>query len=303
MTGDWAEAALRALDREEDAALVSILAIAGSAPREAGVRMLVTRNELAGTIGGGNLEMQAVRQARRALDHPKGSWRTQDYPLGPLLQQCCGGRVRLLIEHLDSGQRDWIAALAEPGRHDFATRFLPDRLERDLKAHTGARPASAQDAPPQAGALILESSGTPLTPLLMAGGGHVGTAIAKILDGLPFALDWRDTRPEMARSSGAKLATEEELVAAAGASTGFVLILTHDHALDYELAKSALRGRASFVGVIGSATKSARFRSRLAKEGWADERFHCPIGLAGITGKEPTVIAVAVAAQLLQLPR
>jgi len=299
MTTDWARAALRALEREEEAALVSILAIAGSAPREAGVRMLVTRDALAGTIGGGNLEMQALRQARLALDQPKGSWRVQDYPLGPFLQQCCGGKVRLLIEHLDGGQREWIEALAEPGRHDFTTRFLPDRLERNLSAMSDAPPASAKDAAPQAGTVIRESSGMALQPLFMAGAGHVGVAIAKTLDGLPFALDWRDTRPEMAAASAARLATAEEMVASAGASTGLVLILTHDHALDYELTKAALQGQARFVGVIGSATKSARFRSRLAKDGVADSRFHCPIGLPGIVGKEPEVIAVAVAAQLL----
>lgn len=300
---DWAHAALRALDRGEDAALVSILAIAGSAPREAGVRMLVTRGDLAGTIGGGNLEMQALRQARLALDHPKGSWRVQDYPLGPFLQQCCGGKVRLLIEHLDPGQRGWLSALAEPGRHDFTTRFLEDRLERCLTVTPDAHKADAKGEAPHAGTIIRESSGMPLEPLLMAGAGHVGAAIAKTLEGLPFALDWRDTRPEMAAASGARLASAEQLIAAAGASTGIVLILTHDHALDYELAKAALQSKARFVGVIGSATKSARFSNRLAKDGLDKARFHCPIGLPGIAGKEPAVIAVAVAAQLLQLPR
>lgn len=303
MTSDWARAALRALDRQEDAALVSILAIAGSAPREAGVRMLVTREELAGTIGGGNLEMQALRQARLALDHPKGSWRVQDYPLGPFLQQCCGGKVRLLIEHLDPRQRNWIEALAEPGRHDFTTRFLADHLERDLSVTPEALPASAKDAAPAAGTVIRESSGIALEPLFMAGAGHVGIAIAKILEGLPFSVDWRDTRQEMASASGAKLASAEEMVEMAGSSTGLVLILTHDHALDYDLTKAALQGKARFVGVIGSATKSARFRSRLAKDGVDDVRFHCPIGLIGISGKQPEVIAVSVAAQLLQLPR
>ena len=185
---DWARAALQAIDRQEDAALVSILATAGSAPREAGVRMLVTRGDLAGTIGGGNLEMQALSQARLALDHPKGSWRVQDYPLGPFLQQCCGGKVRLLIEHLDPRQRDWLSALAEPGRHDFTTRFFEDRLERSLTVVPEARQAEAKGEAPQAGTAIRESSGMQLEPLLMAGAGHVGIAIAKTLEGLPFAL-------------------------------------------------------------------------------------------------------------------
>jgi xanthine dehydrogenase accessory factor len=279
------------------------LAVEGSAPRDAGTRMLVTRDDLAGTIGGGNLEMQALRQARLALDQPKGSWRIQDYPLGPLLQQCCGGRVRLLIEHLDAAQRPWISALIEPGRHDFSTHFLPNRLERNLTADPQARPAKAMETAPLSGAVILESSGMALEPLFMAGAGHVGVAIAKALEGLPFALDWRDVREDMAANSGARLASAEELEEAAGAATGLVLVLTHDHALDYRLTKAALQGKARFVGVIGSATKRARFLSRLAKDGLTETRFHCPIGLPGITGKEPAVIAVSVAAQLLQLPR
>lgn len=298
---DWAHAALRALDRQEDAALVSILATEGSAPRDAGVRMLVTRADLAGTIGGGNLEMQAIRQARLALDHPKGSWRVQDYPLGPLLKQCCGGKVRLLIEHLDEGQRDWLANLSEPGRRDFCTHFLADRLERSLFVPSGAMTASAKGEAPHPGSVIAESSGMSLRPLFMAGAGPVGAAIARILEGLPFALDWRDIRPETAQATGAKLASAEELAKAADAATGLVLIVTHDHSLDFELTKAALKGKAEFVGVIGSATKRARFLSRLAKEGFEDPRFHCPIGLPGIAGKEPAVIAVAVAAQLLTM--
>src|SRR4051794_13001034 len=98
---DWADAARAALAREP-AALVTILATEGSAPRGPGVRMVVTADALHGTIGGGALEYRVAEQARAILDLPPGSWRVQDYPLGPLLGQCCGGRVRLLVERLTS---------------------------------------------------------------------------------------------------------------------------------------------------------------------------------------------------------
>ena len=96
---DWTAHAREAL-QQGPAALVTILATEGSAPRGPGARMVVTETGLAGTIGGGALEHQATAQARTILALAPGSWRVQDYPLGPLLGQCCGGRVRLLVEHL-----------------------------------------------------------------------------------------------------------------------------------------------------------------------------------------------------------
>src|SRR6185503_7845125 len=96
---DWISDGRAAL-AEGPAALVTILATEGSAPRGPGARMVVTETGLAGTIGGGALEHQVTEQARALLTHPPGSWRVQDYPLGPLLGQCCGGRVRLLVERL-----------------------------------------------------------------------------------------------------------------------------------------------------------------------------------------------------------
>lgn len=79
--------------------------------------------------------------------------------------------------------------------------------------------------------------------------------------------------------------------------------MTHDHGLDYRLTRAALGCDLALVGVIGSATKRARFLSKLARDGLGDaaSRLVCPIGVAGITGKAPPVIAIAVAAQMLML--
>src|SRR3954471_2634461 len=96
---DWIDQA-REAQRQGPAALVTILATEGSAPRRPGARMVVTESGLAGTIGGGALEHQSLAQARAILSLAPGSWRVQDYPLGPLLGQCCGGRGRVLVEHL-----------------------------------------------------------------------------------------------------------------------------------------------------------------------------------------------------------
>jgi xanthine dehydrogenase accessory factor len=291
---DWTAYARDALKRGP-AALVTVLATEGSAPRGPGARMVVTSDALAGTIGGGALEHQAVHQARAILGLPPGSWRVQDYPLGPLLGQCCGGRVRLMVERLETlpdGDGPYVVELSE-------------RLERRLFSGKGRGTVGARGPLPIAGESFVEPVETERLPVLMFGAGHVGRAVAERAAGLPLHIAWFDTRLEMAETPGVVLASEDEMVACAGeaGADSAVVILTHDHALDYRLTAAALAGNAGFVGLIGSRTKRARFLSRLAGDGVDSARLACPIGLPGIEGKEPEVIAIAVLAQLLTLAR
>lgn len=291
---DWTAHARDALGRGP-AALVTVLATEGSAPRGPGARMVVTSDGLAGTIGGGALEHKAVQQARAILALPPGSWRVQDYPLGPLLGQCCGGRVRLMVEHL--------AEVPEGGGPYAVT--LSERVERSTLPGLRRGTVEARGAPLVAGDSFVEPAETARLRVTMFGAGHVGRAVAERAAGLPLHIAWFDTRPEMAETPGVVLASEDEMVAcAAEADTGSaVVILTHDHALDYRLTAAALGGKAGFVGLIGSRTKRARFLSRLAGEGVDTAQLACPIGLPGVEGKEPEVIAIAVLAQLLTLAR
>ncbi|MDV0440307.1 xanthine dehydrogenase accessory protein XdhC [Xanthomonas sacchari] len=326
MRADWSLHAEAALARGATA-LITVLATAGSTPRESGTRMLVSVDGSIGTIGGGMLEWRACALARDLLAQPPGSWQVQDYTLGAaaparaaacggqcaacaaqaraddLLGQCCGGRVRLLLERLDPARSDWL-------RQATLGRTLSTRLQVGGIAH------AIDDAPPQslslrapapaAGALLQQAIGPPRTPLLLFGAGHVGIAIARALRELPFALDWADPRADLAAAAdGAEHLDEAALLARArnAPTDAMLLILTHDHALDYRLTAAALAGRAGFVGLIGSASKRARFLPRLRHDGLgaaAQTRLTCPIGLPGIDGKAPAVIAIAVAAQLLQ---
>ncbi len=299
---DWAGYALDLIERGQPCALVSVLAVEGSTPREAGTRMVVTKDKTFGSVGGGNLEFQAIQQARAALAQAAGTWRIQDYPLGPLLAQCCGGRVRLMIEHLSGDAAGWLAEARGLDAFTLETTLLADRIERRLGGK--GEGVTTRGPMPAAGAAFVERIGRPLMPVLMCGAGHVGVAIARVLASLPFAVDWLDVRPEAAELAGVRVVSREDMIAACARTAGLVLILTHDHQLDYELCTAALGSEASFIGVIGSATKDARFRSRLTKDGAsaADlERLHCPIGLPGLRGKAPDIIAVSVAAQLLYL--
>jgi xanthine dehydrogenase accessory factor len=304
---DWIEAARSALG-EEPVALVTVLSTEGSAPRRAGTRMAVTASASAGTIGGGALEHRATEQARAILALPPGSWRVQDWPLGPMLGQCCGGRVRLMVEHLDSdpARWDWLdyverrkpVATYFPSAREPVTRFPAEHVE------AGVQPPLPPRAPrPAKGTIFIEPDDRRAhRPLLMFGAGHVGVAIAARLPRLPFRLAWFDSRQNRA-VPGVSLQDEDAMVACAAAAEAgaAVLILTHDHALDYRLTAAALGSQAQFVGLIGSATKRARFLSRLRDEGVDAARLTCPIGIPGLTDKQPDVIAIAVIAQLLLL--
>ena len=131
----WAQAALTAVRRGEPLALVTVVAAEGSTPREAGARMLVGEQGQSGTIGGGALEYRATDQARRMLGSQR-NWALQDFPLGPFLQQCCGGHVRLLLERLDDGSAGWLgeaARLEAAGeRYQLKARVAGDRLFRSI---------------------------------------------------------------------------------------------------------------------------------------------------------------------------
>lgn len=289
----------------EPTAMVSIMASEGSAPRGPGTRMLVTAQGQQGTIGGGALEFRAVEQARAALDLPAGTWRVQDYPLGPLLGQCCGGRVRVLIEHLDPAALDWVLD-AEPGRM-LETVLAEGAIHRRVHVRETASIVSARGDRPGAGLRMVEPVGERPRSFYLFGAGHVGQAIASHCRGLPLQLAWFDTRPEQGDIDGVTVVDLEDIAQCVtqAPSDAAIAILTHDHPLDYHLTLAALsRDPVAFVGLIGSATKIARFRSRLLADGVdaaALERLTAPIGIPGVIGKEPDVIAISVIAQVLQL--
>ncbi len=306
----WSSDALDALGESDAVALVSILSVRGSAPRPSGTRMVVTRDRCRGTIGGGNLEFQAIAQARRILAMPQGSWRVQDYPLGPLLGQCCGGHVQVQIERLASSDASWLGEIARRTASGMAFRLrhlFEDEAITRIVEPAGGEQDQRLPARPASGDEIVERMEGRGMNVLLVGAGHVGEAVARTLDALPIGLDWVDTRPDYARD-GARHAPEAAIVTCIEEMTpaSALLIMTHDHGLDYRLATAGLRTAAGYVGLIGSGTKRARFLSRLAKDGLEERdraRLVCPIGLAGIDGKEPGTIAVAVAAQLLLLTR
>jgi xanthine dehydrogenase accessory factor len=322
MSGDaWIGRAIEVLEGADgaprDEALVRVLVagVRGSTPREAGAWMLVGPDCLHGTIGGGRLEWEALVAARALLaraDTPQVQVR--EWVLGPELGQCCGGRVSLWIERLNSTSLPALRATLLALRNAGGVRLSSSvdaggELRREvvpLRASLSGR-AFALDA---AQRVLVETLVAEERPLLLFGAGHVGQAIVRVLDEVPgFELRWYDTRDQVAGLPAPpvrhSVTADPVSIAAAAPPGSLVLVMTHDHALDYELCSATLaRGEAAWVGLIASRSKAARFRSRLARAGLgtAAARLLCaPIGLPGIAGKSPGIIAVGVVAQLLQL--
>jgi xanthine dehydrogenase accessory factor len=298
---------LKLIERDGAAALVTVAKAEGSTPRETGARMTVARDgTFSGSIGGGPLEWAAIDLAKEMLARGRGAeWKTVS--LGPALDQCCGGRAEVLHDSFSIADLDWIATLAA---QDVAEMILRGERSGDgpFRRHIVNMPAPAEAVSRDAAGVLIERFGERRTPLLLFGGGHVGRALVAALAPLPFAIRWIDDRPDAfdgARTFGAQTVVsalpESELRDAPKGS--FILIMTHSHALDLALVTAALPdARFPYVGLIGSTTKRALFERRLAEFGVSGDaiaRLVCPIGLAGISGKSPSIIAAAVAAELL----
>jgi xanthine dehydrogenase accessory factor len=255
---------------------VEIERFEGSSPREVGAWMWVTADAVQGTVGGGHLEFDAIAHAREGL-----AWgRTADtkrYALGPSLGQCCGGVVWVRFE--------WV--------HD---PNAPENIARKARWTPAIAGFSSKSM-----------------PVALFGGGHVGRAIVALLGALPVRVQWFDSRDEifpLALPANVRAEHSDPVEAAvADIEPGArVLIMSFSHAEDLEVLAACLkrqRERADlpYIGLIGSKTKWATFRHRLEARGFAAEELAhvtSPIGVAGVVGKEPSTIAVAVAAQLLQ---
>ena len=271
----------------ERGVLVTVQATRGSVPREAGSWMAVFAHTLLGSIGGGRLERDATLQARQLLAQSAlalaaraaptapgaaaalaGQVQQQRYRLGPSLGQCCGGEVLLQYEVLG--------------------------------------PADVQ--------ALRQRLGPALTPLALFGGGHVGRALVQVFANLPWNLAWIDSRDEIFPGSvPSNVRCEHSDPVQAAVPTlvpgSQVLIMSFSHAEDLDIVAACLNRQREqadlpFIGLIGSKTKWASFRSRLRERGFTDaelNRVTCPIGIPGLRDKRPEAIAISVAAQLLLL--
>ncbi|MGA8260396.1 MAG: xanthine dehydrogenase accessory protein XdhC [Arenicellales bacterium] len=325
---DWLTALHELNRRGEPAVLVTVVQTRGSTPREPGAKMVVSEKAVHDTIGGGQVEHAGIESARLLLEEGGDYVNTvESHKLSPLLGQCCGGVVTLLLERIPGGPRAWLGELMEARRGQTAM-VLATRLGRDEKYVLD--PADT----PAAGSLdgrvraMVEQVGQSAKPLfdrkagwfvdpvpavdfniVLFGAGHVGTALVGVLATLPCEITWVDSLADrFPESLPANVRTRTvrvpESVVDECAPGAFYLVTTHSHPIDLAVCERVLeRGDFAYLGLIGSKSKRMNFEKRWRAKGITQaalNRLTCPIGIDGISGKRPEVIAVAVAAQVLR---
>jgi xanthine dehydrogenase accessory factor len=316
----WVNEAGRLLAAGESVVLVTVARAEGSTPREAGAKMLVAREQQWQTIGGGHLEWRAAEIARQMLeaDCAYGARHIERLSLGPSLGQCCGGVATLAFEVLSPADLGWIGSLAtclHQGRACVRRVVLsPSGAAAPVMLDTSGKGGHRRDAS-SLGQKGDESEFTDIVApqgfnIVLFGAGHVGQALVKILGTLPCTVTWVDERDAQFPAAW----PSNVIVEATDAPEAFIdqapphsyfLVMTYSHALDQRLCQQIFqRDDFAYFGLIGSRTKRRKFEHRLRDRGIGPERLArmvCPIGIEGITGKAPEVIAVAVAAQLLRV--
>ncbi|WOD44433.1 xanthine dehydrogenase accessory protein XdhC [Hwangdonia lutea] len=240
-------------DKREAVALITVTHCLGSTPCVVGARMIVAKNkEIHGTIGGGKLEFNAIDEAIIAINENRII--TSNYTLGPEFEQCCGGKVELIIEPMNQYPK-----------------------------------------------------------LFVFGAGHIGVEICNMMENTPFEVHLIDSRANWFSKIPLKAHVNKHETklndfktfkdAVQWGNQSYVLVLTHDHKLDFDIIAMALKQKTKFLGLIGSKTKRVRFNNLLIKEMHIKEGMSnvvCPIGLE-LGGNSPKEIAISVVAQLIQI--
>ncbi len=309
----------------ERAVLVTVAGIRGSAPREVGAKMIVTERSTLGTIGGGQLEYQCTRIATGMLGDDETP-ALRKFPLGASMGQCCGGVVDILFEPVATQLPAWLRDLrALHGQREPAV-LVTDLAGSERKCIVTNENVYAEDEPHR---LIVTRAregleagrtahriderfyeiivGTDFN-IAVFGAGHVGSAVVRSLSALDCNIRWIDSRRNIFRGMSANVraveTAEPVLEVAAMPPGSCYLVMTHSHALDFDICDRILRRRdVVYCGLIGSLSKRRRFEKRFRQQGLQQpdiDRLVCPIGIEGITGKKPAEIAVAATAEILQ---
>ena len=340
---DWLPTLVRFLDREPVVVRIVVAEVRGSTPREPGAFMLVGREGVEGSIGGGQLEWEAIAGARELLGDAAVAARVNKVVLGADVGQCCGGVVSLWLERFTRASLELLGKASDAGARGCAVLSSTIRgagVEHTVARRAGARAAAMVSATAGAGAdaglaeaterlfreprqrahpvltrnpagelTFIERLDDEFPAVWLYGAGHVGQALARILAELPLRLTWIDSRAELfpeTLGGGVRVLHDADSAATVSEAPvgAYFIVMSHSHPLDFALCHALLeRNDFAWLGLIGSASKAARFRSRLRRAGLgADviEKLVCPIGVDGIESKWPAAIAVAVAAQLMQ---
>jgi xanthine dehydrogenase accessory factor len=330
---------LMLLDGGEDFALVKLIGDRGSTPRAAGAEMLVRRDgSIAGTIGGGLLELTMMKQAAEVLDSRVSrvvDLRLAGKDLGSDEEMVCGGSAEVLITYVPGGApglREVLAAVKSASaarRRAWLFTLLPldeggeveTCLLQDDGAVIGAQcdPKALRTAVgkiavhgstrlPDGRDVVVEQVQAPATAVI-CGGGHVARAVAPAALAAEFAVTVLDDREEFAdprRFPGAKvvLASFDRALERLGVDdSSYVVIVTRGHTHDMDVLVQALRTPARYIGLMASRSKHARMVAALREAGLGEDalaRVHSPIGL-DIGAETPAELAVSIVAEMIQV--
>jgi xanthine dehydrogenase accessory factor len=318
--------------RNEPSVLVTVASVRGSAPREVGAKMIVTRRETIGTIGGGQLEYQCAQIACEQIGQDDESTSMlRRFALGANCGQCCGGVVEVLFEAIPATGTEWASKLLQ--MHDqrapvvMATSTKTPAMKFLLSSESSCSVDRSLDCPKpvflaatsmlaesrQAEMVddyLLEPIGPALLNVAVFGAGHVGTATVDVLTRLDCNIRWVDSRRDifptvLAHNVQAIESTDPAREVLAMPAGTMFLVMTHSHPIDLEICMRVLqREDFAYCGLIGSASKRRRFERLMAKQDLSAsqiERLVCPIGVPGVGGRKPVEIAIAVTAELLQV--
>ena len=329
----WPESLSGLIAQGNPSILITIVEAKGSVPRGVGTKMIVTENGIHhGTIGGGNLEYQCIAMAQKRLSldliadnkqtgfestkdlesNDRWSRMTHRFPLGASLGQCCGGLVIVLFEYIEAVETSWLTKLlkhkADRVKAELITPLKDPQEAKDVNINPlfhleGAEPKQESD-------YLIEIVEASDFNIVVFGAGHVGRALIQVLSGVECEVTWVDSRanefPESIPDNVKKVvdSNPEDFVETAR-SGSFFIVLTHNHSLDQLLCETILKhNNYRFCGLIGSQSKRKKFEHRMLKKGFSEQQLvglTCPIGIRSMSGKQPGHIAVAVAAQLLEL--
>jgi len=247
--------------------LIKIIDAKGSVPRNKNVTMVISDEHQFGTIGGGELEYRVTNESRELLNDSNCCEKIIEFPLGPSLGQCCGGYIKIKLNKFNSGKNLL-------NKHDLKDEVLSRNKN-----------------------------------LYIFGAGHVASALMTKLEETGFNIFVIDSREQFLSKIkidyiNTILAKEPDIIIKNAAPRSFYLVMTHSHQIDLSICSTLLKvNNFSFLGLIGSKTKRMRFNKRLKEIGYSKElidKIECPIGIDGITGKEPNIIAISIIARLLQ---
>jgi len=305
----------------------------GSTPRDAGAFMIVGKNDFSGTIGGGKLEYLALEQARQMLEASSSSAmrKTQNFVLGTDLRQCCGGVAWVLLERYGPDQ---VLSLEQQ-----RANLTPDSLimrstapdgqlynSADHMAEVAKWPVIANtlreimtegdiktplllNDEESASQWFVEPAARKTVPLYIYGAGHVGRALVRVLEDTPFDITWVETDesrfPVEIRSGVSSVVSTQQADYAARVlePNAFHVVITYSHEADLNICRAILKNaKGQYLGLIASDSKKAKFINRLKKDGVCEkafEIFRCPIGLMSFSHKDPSIVAISIAAQLI----